>query len=346
MRQQTIIDPRPQILAEAAMNMIATVSGPHANTLSLQIRQVRHEAIGVNSYELVDPHGDRLPAAIAGSHIDVHLDNGVIRQYSLCNDPADRQRYVIAVLREACGRGGSRRLHETFHAHDLVQISSPRNNFRLDPNAARHVLIAGGIGITPLKAMTHTLVRAGEDFVLHYCVRSPAHATFAEELVALAGDDQVHLHYDGLEHDGRLDVAALLRQPAPGTHLYHCGPPTLMAACTAAAAHWPAGTVHNERFAPIAPLQAKTLASEFTLEIASTGARIAVAEGCSIADALSAYGIEVPTSCVSGLCGTCKLRYLHGEVDHQDYILSEEERTEYLTSCVSRARSPVLVLDL
>lgn len=328
------------------MNMIAAISGPHADTLGLQIRQIRYEAIGVNSYELVDPQGDELPAAAAGSHIDVHLDNGMIRQYSLCNDPADRRRYVIAVLHEAAGRGGSRRLHETVHVQDFVHIGSPRNNFRLDPAATRHVLIAGGIGITPLKAMTHTLVRTGADFVLHYCARSPAHAAFAEELVALAGDAHVHLHYDGPEHKGRLDVAALLRERAPGTHLYHCGPPTLMAACTEAAAHWPAGTVHSEHFVPPAPPRSEATAGEFTLEIASTGARIPVTQGCSIADALNAHGIQVPTSCVSGLCGTCKLRYLHGEVDHQDYILSDEERGEYLTSCVSRARSSVLVLDL
>jgi ferredoxin-NADP reductase len=328
------------------MNMIARISGTHVDTLGLQIRQIRCEAIGVNSYELVDPDGGELPAVVAGSHIDVHLGNGMIRQYSLCNDPADGRRYVIAVLHEASGRGGSRQLHETLHARDFVQISLPRNNFCLDPAAARHALIAGGIGITPLKAMTHTLVRSGADFVLHYCARSPAHAAFAEELVALAGDDRVRLHYDGSEHNGRLDVAALLSERAPGTHLYHCGPPRLMAACAAATTHWPAGTVHSERFGPSAPIQSGAPASEFTLEIASTGVRIAVAEGCSIADALNAHGIQVPTSCVSGLCGTCKLRYLHGEVDHKDYILSDEERTEYLTSCVSRARSPVLVLDI
>lgn len=328
------------------MNMIATISGTHVEALSMQIRQIRCEAIGVNSYELVDPGGGELPAVVAGSHIDVHLDNGMIRQYSLCSDPADRRRYVIAVLHEASGRGGSRWLHETLHAQDFLQISLPRNNFCLDPTAARHVLIAGGIGITPLKAMTHSLVRRGEDFVLHYCARSAAYAAFAEELVKLAGDDHVHLHYDGFEHHGRLDVAALLNHSAPGTHLYHCGPPALMAACTAATAHWPAGTVHSERFKPPAPIQSKATAGEFTLEIASTGERIAVAEGRSIADVLNAHGIQVPTSCVSGLCGTCKLRYLHGQVDHMDYILSDEERAEYLTSCVSRARSPVLVLDL
>jgi ferredoxin-NADP reductase len=328
------------------MNMIATISRAQIETLGLQIRQIRYEAIGINSYELVDPEGGELPAVVAGSHIDIHLGNGMIRQYSLCNDPADRRRYMIAVLREASGRGGSRWLHETLHVQDFVQISFPRNNLCIDPAAARHVLIAGGIGITPLKAMTHSLARAGEDFVLHYCARSAAHAAFAGELVALAGDDRVHLHYDGSEHEGRLDVTALLSERAPGTHLYHCGPPTLIAACTAATAHWPSGTVHSERFVPPASIQSEVPASEFTLEIASTGARIAVAEGCSIADALNAHGIQVPTSCVSGLCGTCKLRYLHGEADHQDYILSEEERTEYLTTCVSRARSPVLVLDL
>jgi vanillate O-demethylase ferredoxin subunit len=330
------------------MNMVAAIKPAWADTLSLRVSQIRPEAVNINSYELVDPKGAELPAAAAGSHVDIHLGNGLIRQYSLCNDPADHGRYVIAVLREDPGRGGSRHLHESLRVHDRVKIGLPRNNFYLNSSATRHILVAGGIGITPLKAMMHALVRAGAEFVLHYCARDPAHAAFVDQLIALAGTNRVCLHYDGPSHGGRLNVATLLREHKAGTHLYHCGPPGLMAACAAATAHWPAGTVHSECFAPKTSTFAEPAetAGAFTVVIASNGARINVAQDCSIADALNASGIPVPTSCVSGLCGTCKLRFLRGEVDHRDYILSEEERTEYLTSCVSRARSGVLVLDL
>jgi ferredoxin-NADP reductase len=330
------------------MSMIAAIEPMRAETLYLQVRQIRREAVDINSYELVDPEGAELPAAAAGSHVDIHLGNGLIRQYSLCNDPADRGRYVIAVLREDAGRGGSRQLHESLRVRDRVEIGRPRNNFSLDPAAVRHMLIAGGIGVTPLKAMTHALVRASAEFVLHYCAREPAQAAFVDQLVALAGANRVRLHYDGLSHLGRLDVATLLREYRAGTHLYHCGPPGLMAACTAATAHWPAGTVHSECFTPKTSAldEPAGTAGTFTVVIASTGARINVAQDCNIADALNASGIPVPTSCVSGLCGTCKLRFLCGEADHRDYILSEEERIQYLTSCVSRARHGVLVLDL
>jgi len=232
---------------------------------------------------------------------------------------------------------------------DTLRASLPRNNFHLDATAKRHLLVAGGIGITPIKAMMHVLAASGADFMLHYCARSAAHAAFMDELSKLGGAWRVRAHFDDAGQDARLDASALPRDYAEGTHLYHCGPPGLMAACAGAASHWPEGTVHSELFQVPEPLRnstaAESSAGSFAVEIASTGARVPVPEGCSIADALNETGIAVPTSCVSGLCGTCKLRYLCGEVDHQDYILSEAERAEYLTSCVSRARTPVLVLD-
>lgn len=317
-------------------------------TLSLLVRQIRFEAVGVNSYELVDPAGAELPAVTAGTHIDLMLGDGIVRQYSLCNDPAERHRYVIAVLLEGEGKGGSRKLHETLHVQDRVQVSLPRNNFALAGGAGTHLLIGGGIGITPLKAMAHALASDGADFELHYCARSPEHASFRDELARLGDRGRVAFHYDGGNPADGLDITALLRGRAADTHVYYCGPPGFMAACAAATADWPAGTVHSEHFKAPEPaaqaLNQDTGAS--TVQIASTGLRLEIPYGRSMVDVLNDAGLDVETSCVSGLCGSCKVRYLSGEVDHQDFILSEDERAEYLTTCVSRAKGPVLVLDL
>ncbi len=319
---------------------------PRTEKLTLLVRQIRFEAIGVHSFELVDPAGASLPPAAAGSHLDVHLASGLVRQYSLCGDPADRTRYTIAVLREDNGRGGSRAVHETLRVGGSVVVSAPRNAFPVAPSAERHVLVAGGIGVTPLKAMVHELAARDADFSLHYCAKSPAHAAFADELGMFA--DRVTFHYDGGDPARGLDLMALLREQPDGTHAYYCGPSGFMEACERATAHWPPHTVHSEHFkVPTSASAAVASPVEtFAVEIASTGARFTIAPDASIVDVLNAAGVAIETSCVSGLCGTCKTRYLAGTVDHRDFILADDERGEFLTTCVSRATSPVLVLDL
>lgn len=315
--------------------------------LSLLVRQVRFEAIGINSYELVDPQGAALPAWDAGSHLDVHLPGGVIRQYSLCGDPNDHTRYVIAVLREDNGRGGSRLLHETMQVQNIVTVSRPRNNFALNPQATKHLLIGGGIGITPLKAMAHKLKAEGQVFDLHYCAKTAAYAAFVEELAA-AGIPAT-FHYDNGNPAQGLDIASLLKDYTEGTHVYYCGPGGFMGACATASAHWPQASVHSEHFkAPVAPPAdpATGGVDDFTVEIASTGAVFNIPADQSIVDVLHDAGIMVETSCVSGLCGSCKTKYLSGTVDHRDFILADDERETHLTVCVSRATSPRLVLDL
>ncbi|MBC7456228.1 MAG: oxidoreductase [Massilia sp.] len=324
--------------------------------LSLLVRQIRFEAAAINSYELVDPAGADLPPFTAGAHLDVHLPDGVVRQYSLCNSPAERHRYVIAVLRDAHGRGGSLALHESLLVQDMAAVSYPRNNFLLSAQASKVILLAGGIGITPLKSMAHALDDAGTAFALHYCARNAAGVAFATELDGPWKHGSAHFHFDQGNPAEGLDIAALLHTVEPGTHLFCCGPAGFMQACANASAHWPAGTVHFEHFkAPDIARPASGTASEptagtapgsFAVKIASTGEVIDVAAGVSIADALNAAGVRVETSCQSGLCGTCKLRYLEGEVDHQDMILDAGEQQHYLTACVSRATSALLVLDL
>jgi ferredoxin-NADP reductase len=317
--------------------------------LDLMVRQIRFEGKGINSYELVDPQGASLPPFTAGAHIDVHLKGGTIRQYSLSNAPSERHRYVIAVLRDEAGRGGSKAVHDTLRVQDRVKVSAPRNNFELAADAKKVVLLAGGIGVTPLKAMAHRLEEAGIDYEMHYCAKDALCTAFTEELAGIRTAGRLHFHFDNGDPSAGLNISELLREPAADTHVYYCGPAGFMKACAAAAQHWPSGTVHFEHFkAPERDLSQEVAGAvgEFIVKIASSGQMIPVAADQSIADALDEAGVPIETSCRAGLCGTCKVRYLSGEVAHNDCILGDDEKREYLTACVSRATSRELVLDL
>ena len=197
--------------------------------MQLRIRSITYLAEAINGYEFVDPRGRDLPRFAAGAHIDMRL-GGLLRQYSLCNDPAERPRYCIAVLREDASRGGSRYLHDTVRVGDLVEVSLPRNNFPLDATAERHLLIAGGIGIAPIISMIAELRRRRVDFRLHYCTRSVARTAFHDDLASLAAEGRVRFHHDSGDPTLGLDIAAALRDRPPGTHLYYCGPANMMAA--------------------------------------------------------------------------------------------------------------------
>jgi ferredoxin-NADP reductase len=325
------------------------VSRPQTG-MSLLVRQIRFEANGINSYELVDPDGNELPPFTAGAHIDIHLANGTIRQYSLCNSPTERDRYVIAVLRDEKGRGGSRALHDTLHVQHIVTVSQPRNNFNLVPEAKKVILLAGGIGMTPLKSMAHALEAQGVAFEMHYCARNASCVAFKEQLDATWEHGKLHYHFDHGDPANGLDIKGLLSEASADTHVFYCGPGGFMKACADAASHWPAGTVHFEHFkAPEPPASdagTATAPGSFMLKIASTGAMLEVPADRSITEVLAQAGVHVDTSCEAGLCATCKIRYLEGEVDHRDYILSDGEHGQWLTACVSRATSGVLVLDL
>src|SRR5215813_6151728 len=212
----------------------------------LRIRSITYLAARINGYELVDPDGHGLPRFAAGAHISVQLPEGLVRDFSLWNDPAESGRYCIAVLREG---PGSSQLHDRARVGDLVEGSAPRNNFPLAAEAQRHLLIAGGIGITPIIAMVAVLRRQRADFRLHYCTRSPEETAFLDELAIPAAQGWVQFHHDGGDPSNGLDIAATLREYRPGTHLYFCGPAGMMAAAETASSHWPAGSVHCEYFA-------------------------------------------------------------------------------------------------
>jgi ferredoxin-NADP reductase len=214
----------------------------------LRVRSIIYLAERINGYELVDLEERDLPPFEAGAHIAVRIGEGLVRDFSLWNDPAERARYCIGVLLEPEGRG-SRAWHERVRVGDIVEVSMPRNNFPLAAEAQHHLLIAGGIGITPIMAMVAELRRRRADFRLYYCTRSPQETAFLDDLAVLAAQGRVQFHHDGGDPTKGLDIAATLREYLPGSHLYYCGPAGMMAAAAAASEHWPAGTVHYEYFA-------------------------------------------------------------------------------------------------
>lgn len=315
--------------------------------IEVRVKAIRHEAQGVHSFELRALPGHELPAFTAGAHIDVHLPNGLVRNYSLCNAPSERHRYVIGVNRDARSRGGSQYLHETLRVGDVLTIGAPRNNFALFEDAAHTVLIAGGIGITPLWSMIQRLEELGRSWQLFYAARSRQSAAFLDELRALGPRVQTSLHFNfDQESDGRLlDLAAIAAGARPDSHLYCCGPLPMLAAFEQACANLPPERVHVEYFAA---KEAPSTTGGFTVELARSGRVIQVPAGKTILDAVLDAGVDAPYSCMEGVCATCETRVIEGLPEHRDLVLSPEEQAANTTMmiCCSGARSPRLVLDL
>lgn len=317
--------------------MIAT------SLLQLRVTTIRQETPAVRVFELVDPQGRALPAFSAGAHIDVHIPGGLVRQYSLCNSPAETHRYVIAVLNVENGRGGSRAMHDSIRVGQTIAVSEPRNHFPLSAGAGRYLLLAGGIGVTPILAMADTVRRAGREFSLVYCTRSPRDTPFLASLSEY--HDSVRFHHDGGDPARAFDLAALLSDIKAGTEVYCCGPRGFMDAVRRAAAHWPAGTVHFEDFNPAAADDDDD--GPFTVEIASTGERYQVPPEKTILEVLREAGMDCDSSCEAGLCGVCCVSYSDGAVIHRDSVLTDDERAGQVAICCSRAApGSLLKLDL
>ncbi|MFF2083891.1 PDR/VanB family oxidoreductase [Nocardia sp. NPDC058176] len=292
--------------------------------------------------ELGPATGSEFPAHTAGAHIDVQVGSGPVRQYSLCGPP-EPGRYRLAVLAVPNSRGGSRAMH-ALAVGDHVRISDPRNDFPL-AEARSHILVAGGIGITPLFAMLGELERAGADHVLHYSARTRSRAAFLDELVA---NPRVTLHFDDEAPGRQLDIARDLGDPRPDTAIYVCGPDGFMdyVLGKAEALGWPRTALHTERFGT-GLADSPTATGEFTVRLASTGAEYAVPADSSILDVLLDNGVDAPYSCQQGICGECVVRVLAGDPDHRDDVLTDSERADGMfTTCSSRAHSPTLELDL
>jgi vanillate O-demethylase ferredoxin subunit len=313
--------------------------------LLVRVAARREEAEGIVSFALAALDGAALPAFSAGAHIDVEVRPGLVRQYSLCNHPSEQHRYLIAVLHTPDSRGGSRGMHESVRLGDTVRISAPKNHFELQP-ASRYLLLAGGIGVTPILCMAERLAETGAGFAMHYSCRSPERAAFRERIRDAAFAERVAFHFDS--EGERCDLKAILASEGPGTHLYVCGPPGFIDAVTGAANDlgWERSRVHLEYFA--APPSGTQANGAFEVRIASSGRTIAIPADQSVLGVLQAHGIEIPASCEQGVCGTCLTRVLDGVPEHRDSYLTDEERAanDQFTPCCSRARSGTLVLDL
>ena len=316
-------------------------------TFDVRVARKASEADGICSYELVRLDGAPLPPFEAGAHIDVHLGDKLVRQYSLCNPPGETHRYQIGVLRDANSRGGSQAMHDHIDTGSKLTISAPKNHFPL-VEAQRALLFAGGIGITPILAMAETLSARGAAFEMHYSARSPERAAFRERLAASHLAGQVHFHYDSGDADQKLNLAALLANPEAGTHLYVCGPQGFIdhVLGAARALGWPAAQLHVEYFSAAAVDTGGDQA--FDVKLASNGRIVTVPAGTTVLKALEAEGIEIAYSCEEGVCGTCLTRVLEGVPEHRDMYLTEEEQAanDQFTPCCSRAKTPMLVLDL
>ncbi|MET8981444.1 PDR/VanB family oxidoreductase [Streptomyces sp. NPDC004539] len=305
----------------------------------------RKEAIadGVVLLTLRDPEGRPLPEWAPGAHLDLVLRADLVRQYSLCGDPADRSRLQVAVLREPESRGGSSHVHDVLGEGERVRVRGPRNHFPL-VRAESYLFIAGGIGITPILPMIAAVDAARADWRLVYGGRTRSSMAFAETLRRTYGD-RVSLRPQ--DEYGLLDLAALLGTPHRETAVYTCGPEPLLAAVETGCANWPTGSLHLERFAPKTDAAAGPFTA-FEVELARSGGTLKVTEDMSILEAVAEAGVSVMTSCEEGICGTCETRVLSGEIDHRDSVLDDEERAagDTMMICVSRAKGDRLVLDL
>ena len=316
------------------------------NSLQVRVAAIRKEATDIASLELVREDGQALPAFEAGAHVDVMLAGFPARQYSLCNPPGETHRYVIAVLKEPESRGVSRHIHERICVGDALLISEPKNHFALEPSATRSLLLAGGIGVTPLLAMAESLAARGASFEMHYCARSRDRLAFADVLSAERFRERVHLRLDDGPEDQKLALGPLLAGREPQDHVYICGPTGFIAwvKSSVLAAGWPDDAIHTEHFSGI--VEQRETDSDFEITIQDSGQTVTVAKGQTALDALLNAGLDVPNSCAEGVCGMCMTRVVEGIPDHRDQFLtaSERSRNDTFMPCCSRSKTSRLVI--
>lgn len=310
--------------------------------MQVRIRTIRWEADGINSYMLEPVGGGLLPAFDPGAHVDVQLKPGLARSYSLVNDPAIRGYYEIAVHHAIDGRGGSSHIHGQWRAGEIVEISEPKNNFPMVEDASHTVLIAGGIGVTPMLPMIARLEKLGRSWELHYVAAAPERAAYVERL---ENYDQVRIAYDGIPGGDRLDLQAICAAAPADAHLYCCGPTGMLDAFVAINADRPKGHAHIEYFSAETELATE---GGYTLELARSGKTLVVEEGETMLDALLSAGVNIGFACAEGICGTCEVKVLSGIPDHRDHFLSEDDKAANtsIMVCCSGSKSANLVLDI
>ena len=302
-------------------------------------------AVGIYSFELRDPDQRELPAFTAGAHITVRVPSGVSRNYSLSNDPNERDCYVIAVKRDAAGRGGSISMADEVCEGDSLEVSAPRNEFGLSEKARNFIFVAGGIGITPiLSMMRHLSASGGAQFKLYYLTRSPEMTAFLDELSSPEWASQVVIHHNLGDESKAFDFWPVFEKTRSGTHVYCCGPRPLMDAVRDMTGHWSQGTVHFESFGVDQALFAEN--TPFKVKLKRSGQVFDIPRDRSILEILRDNGIRAPSSCESGTCGSCRTTLCSGDVEHRDMVLSNDEKSSQIMICVSRTEGQELVLDL
>jgi tetrachlorobenzoquinone reductase len=318
-----------------------------STTIKVKINGITREAENLGVFEFGAANGASLEPFSAGAHIDLHLGNGLVRSYSLINSPCDRDRYVIGVKKESDGRGGSRYIHEQLRVGDLIEISPPLNNFELREDAARSILIAGGIGVTPLACMSRRLEEIGQPWELHYAARDRDSAGFVPQLAAFGSKVRFYFSTEFCPQPQatRIDVNEIVRTAPRDAHIYCCGPHTMLTAFEAAAAGYPTGQAHIERFSNPDSIDKN---GSFEVVLAKSHETLEIPAGKTILDVLLERGVDAPYSCLEGVCSSCETRVISGVPDHRDLILTSEEREagDRMMICCSRAKSGKLVLDL
>jgi vanillate O-demethylase ferredoxin subunit len=336
-----------QLYSGASTYLRRKLRKPPRATLTLRLTRRSVAATDICTFELSDPKGRDLPPFSAGSHINVHVLPGLIRSYSLCNDPRETHRYLIGVLRVPDSRGGSRAMHEALQEGALLEVGMPNNHFPLEHSARHHLLLAGGIGVTPILSMAERLAAIGADFHMHYCTRSRERTAFLERIRSSTFARRVSFHFDDGPPEQRFDPASILAHPDADTHLYVCGPGGLMDAVitTARSSGWREENIHREYFKGGTH---SALNVPFDIKVASTGRVIRVPAEKSTLEALREAGVELQFSCAQGVCGTCMTRVLAGEPDHRDLYLTAEERArkDRFLPCCSRSAGGMLIVDL
>jgi cytochrome P450/ferredoxin-NADP reductase len=309
--------------------------------LDCEVDELLPLAVGIVGVGLRAHDGSELPAWEAGSHIDLVLPNGEVRQYSLCGTREQRGRYRVAVLREPDGTGGSSFVHDRLSVGDRVEVRGPRNNFRLE-DAPSYRFVAGGIGITAILPMVREAERRGADWSLAYVGRGTERLAFLDEIAALPAE---RVQILTTARSGRPPITAVTGDASPGALLYACGPAGLLSALPTSG--WPVDDIRVERFEPDAAALAAPREA-FEVRLTATGATLAVPAEKSILDVVEEAGVAWPYSCREGTCGTCETRIVAGIADHRDAILTpaERARNDYLMICVSRAVSPTLELEI
>jgi tetrachlorobenzoquinone reductase len=317
-----------------------------AALIDVELAAIETVARDTNVYTFRRPDGGRLPRYTPGAHIDIHLPNGLMRQFSLVTPQPDPENYVVGIKLDAASRGGSRYIFDELRVGHKLKISAPRNNFPLVESAEHVVLFAGGIGITPIWCMVQELAAQNRSFKLYYSCRSRPDMAFLSALQKLPAES-VQLHFDDEAGGKFLDIAGIVNAAPAHTHFYCCGPNPMLAAFEAAAASRPRAEVHLEYFTPKAEIESKTLGG-FWVELARSGEEYFIPEGRKVLEVLFEAGVDVDYSCELGICGECITRVISGIPVHHDSVLSEEEQAtnEKVMICCCGCASERLVLDM